>query len=109
MLYETDGRILNLAWAPDGRALAFSLLLSGSSSIHLFDLDTESSRRLTDEGMNDTDPVFSPDGDYVIFTSDRETGHLGLWAVPREGGSPAGISTPSYAVKRIVPLGWSGP
>jgi tricorn protease len=44
-------------------------------------------RRLTDNVANDTNPRFSPDGQWIAFTSDR-AGNNDVYVVPVAGGEP---------------------
>ena len=60
------------AFSPDGKRIA--LTLSGSSGnldIYLLDLGTQQLTRVTDDPAIDTEAVWSPDGKYLYFTSDR--------------------------------------
>ena len=49
-------------------------------------------RQLSPQGgeEHDVDPVFSPDGKTILFTSTRG-GTTGVWRMPREGGKPERI------------------
>jgi Tol biopolymer transport system component len=60
------------AWSPDGSRIAFS---SGDDGYHLdvfvMDADGSDRRRLTDWEGIDVVPVWSPDGRWIVFWSDR--------------------------------------
>jgi hypothetical protein len=63
------------AWSKDSRYIAFSgMEFSGKVDIYLFDIQNENLTRLTNDYYDDTDPCFSPDGNYIIFSSDRTSG-----------------------------------
>ena len=49
-------------------------------------------RQLTSNPAHDTEPVWSPDGKYVVFASYRE-GSKDIWAVPADGGTPLRLTT----------------
>lgn len=59
-------------WNGDGKTVAFSgMSYSGKVDLYLFDTETERLIRLTNDVYNDRGPVFSPDGKYIYFSSDR--------------------------------------
>jgi Tol biopolymer transport system component len=63
------------AWSKDSRYIAFSgMEFSGKSDIYLFDTKNEKLSRLMNDYHDDTDPCFSPDGKYLVFSSDRASG-----------------------------------
>ena len=71
--------ILSPTWAPDGKSVVFSgLSVSGYSDLYrlwLADPPPGDSagrlERLTSDRYEDIDPTFSPDGQTVVFSSDR--------------------------------------
>lgn len=56
--------------SPDARQIAYTR----DDHIHLFDLDRGTNQRLTFEGENHHDPVWSPDGRTLAFASVRPEG-----------------------------------
>ncbi len=58
----------------------------------IWTLDLQSDRlvRLTMDPANDTDPIWSPDGREVLFSSDRLTGQYDLF---RRSADPGGEDT----------------
>jgi hypothetical protein len=72
-------------WSPDGSLIAAAQWREGGRyGIVLVSPDGEVVRRLTDGRAIDTDPTWSPDGRYVLFSSDR-TGIANLYAYDLEG------------------------
>ncbi len=69
---------------PDGRVVFDSM--SGRQTLREYDLaGHDPPRWLTQGNVNDRQPVFSPDGEWVVFSSNR-AGNLDLWAIsPRSG------------------------
>lgn len=59
------------AWSADGRRLALALNDGARVNIHVLDMETRRHTRVTDGSAIDTEPVFSADGRFVYFTSDR--------------------------------------
>jgi Tol biopolymer transport system component len=78
--------IINPAWSPDGRQIAFSGLVGGFNDLFIYDLEASQLRRLTSDTFAELDPAWSPDGRTLAFTTDRfttnlstlESGHLRL-------------------------------
>jgi hypothetical protein len=69
-------RILHLAWAPDGRAVAFTGIVGGLADLFTFALDTGKLTRLTHDAFADIQPSWSPDGRRIAFATDRFTTDL---------------------------------
>jgi hypothetical protein len=66
--------------SPDGRTVAFSHWRTGGRrDIALLDRGSGAVTHLTDDRALDTSPVFSPDGRYLLWTSDR-TGVMNVYA-----------------------------
>ena len=60
------------SWSPDGRWLAYSIVgANRQRGIYLYDVAGARATRLSRPAENDQDPVFSPDGKYLYFTSTR--------------------------------------
>ncbi|MGH9374260.1 MAG: BamA/TamA family outer membrane protein, partial [Vicinamibacterales bacterium] len=68
--------IVNPAWSPDGKLIAFSGLIGGFNDLFLYDLDAGQLRRLTTDSFAELDPAWSPDGRMLAFSSDRFTTNL---------------------------------
>jgi Tol biopolymer transport system component len=65
--------VLNPAWSPDGRTVAFSALIGGFNDLYLYDLKANTLRRLTNDAFAELDPTWSPDGRSLAFSTDRFT------------------------------------
>jgi len=60
------------SWSPDSRWLAYSRgLLSTRGALFVYDTEADAVRQLTSGFYNDTSPVFSADGKYLFFLTDR--------------------------------------
>ena len=57
--------------SPDGSRLAISIADSGGSDIWIYDLEGETLTRLTFDPAADTFPVWTPDGQRIVFASGR--------------------------------------
>ena len=67
--------------SPDGKKLAVSMPdpYTGNRDVWVMDLAAGVPQRLTASPANDWQPVWSPDGDQIVFTSDRKGGRHGLY------------------------------
>jgi Tol biopolymer transport system component len=74
-LKEVD-EILNPAWSPDGRFVAFSGLVGGFNDLFVYDLQANQLRRLTTDAYAELDPAWSPDGKQLAFATDRFTTNI---------------------------------
>jgi len=80
------------SFSPDGKQLALTLGgIDGNLDIHVLDLATRQTRRLTTHRAIDTEGSWSPDGRYIYFTSDRSGGPQ-VYRVPAAGGTPERVT-----------------
>ena len=69
---SAHGRIRGVAWAPDGRWLAYAWPDSGkTSAIRLFDRQEGKAHTITRPVLEDYAPAFDPKGRYLYFLSAR--------------------------------------
>jgi WD40-like Beta Propeller Repeat len=67
--------ILSPTWGADGRTVIFSgLAVSGISDLYRVTLPEGNLEKLTDDIYQDLDPSVSPDGNQIVFVSDRTAG-----------------------------------
>jgi Tol biopolymer transport system component len=85
---STDGRFITY-----GAALRPSAGDQRETQIYVISGDgSKEEARLTTEGINEQ-PLWSADGSYVVYTSDRK-GEFGLWAIPVRAGAATGDPIP---------------
>jgi TolB protein len=93
---ETVGNFPNMTFAPrfspDGQKVIMSLgREDGNSNIFTMDLRSRTTSRLTDTSAIDTSPSYSPDGNQIVFASDRG-GRAQLYVMNSDGSNQKRIS-----------------
>jgi tricorn protease len=62
----------DLSWSPDSRWLAFRLpALNSFDQVYVYDTESETQTAITTDRFNSYDPVWSADGEWIYFLSDR--------------------------------------
>ena len=80
------------AFSPDGRQLVITLGgVDGNLDIHVLDINSRQTRRITTHRAIDTEGSWSPDGRYIYFTSDRSGGPQ-IYRVSANGGTPERVT-----------------
>jgi Tol biopolymer transport system component len=104
LLLDRDGVQPN--WSPHGQRIAYWGIVGESAQRDLWTIDPHAKNprqsivRVTDDAAVDWNPVWSPDGQYLYFGSDRN-GSMNLWRVridEKSGqthGPPEPMTTPS--------------
>jgi len=79
---------MNVSLSPDGSRLAVSVIAAGGSEVWVKDLDQGSRSKLTFEGTVNYRPAWMPDGQDVLFISNR-AGQQDVWRRRADGNAPA--------------------
>jgi WD40 repeat protein len=102
----------SLSFSPDGRSLAFmGMIEAPTSDLYLFALDTFEVTRLTDIPSQAYQPVWSPDGKYIVHTGVRSFGTgagyamAGVWASHAATTDAISLYDPSGSGSENI-LGW---
>lgn len=83
------------SWTPDGKVV-YSLNSGESIDLYLVDPSAGISKQLTFNSGNNHYPAVSPDGRYVVFSSDR-SGPLCLWRIDIDGSNPKQLTNQTSA------------
>lgn len=74
--------------SPDGKTLVFSAL----SRLYIMALPNGKPHPLAGQPFGQFQPVFSPDGKWIVYVSWSDTKGGGIWQVPATGGKPERIT-----------------
>jgi serine/threonine protein kinase len=92
--------------SPDGMRVALQKGDdSGNYNIHIWNLDRENMQPLTFDRAEDDNPLWTPDGKRIVFSSEREGGGI-YWK--RADGTGTVENLGSVTNRLIVPYSWSG-
>jgi imidazolonepropionase-like amidohydrolase/Tol biopolymer transport system component len=86
-----EGTWMSVDVAPDGRELVFDLL----GDLYTLPIGGGEAKALTSGIAWDEQPRYSPDGESIVFTSDRGGGD-NLWIVDRDGANPRQVTKEKY-------------
>ncbi|HSC28664.1 MAG TPA: hypothetical protein VLD67_15410, partial [Vicinamibacterales bacterium] len=101
------------AWSPHGQRIAFFALQPGTGQRDIFTVAADGSAvdaapiEVTNDPPLDWNPVWSPDGGYLYFSSNRG-GTMNLWRVAineatgKTLGTPEAVTTPAAYAGRIA-------
>jgi Tol biopolymer transport system component len=94
-LFAPDLRI-----SPDGQKLAYAFNSPGQGSVDLwiYDLERDTASRLTFEDGNEDRPVWSPDGRFVYYTTDRSNDGAIFRRAADGGGGAEEIGTTQQGI-----------
>jgi len=98
----SDGDAILASWSPRNRRIAYTHRLGNPTHANLWTIPVSGGTPtpLTSDTNTNWNPVWSPDGEYLYFASDR-SGSTNLWRIPvdeRSGetrGQPEPVTTPA--------------
>ena len=88
-----DGDAIQPAWSPSGQRIAFWQNVDGQRDLATIPAGGGPHVAVTTDAAADWAPVWSPDGRYLYFASDRG-GSMGIWRVGINEGSGLATDTP---------------
>lgn len=86
-----EGTWMNLDVSPDGETLVFDLL----GDLYTLPISGGEAKALTSGIAWDMQPRFSPDGQWIAFTSDRDGGD-NIWTMKRDGSDAKAVTSESF-------------
>jgi len=102
----------SMAFSPDGKSLAFMGAIDGpTSDLYLYSLDTYQTTRLTNGPSQGYQPVWSPDGKYIVHTGVSSFGTgagsamTGVWAAFADNSDVKTLYDPSESGSETI-IGW---
>ncbi|MEA2338298.1 MAG: hypothetical protein QOE82_2305, partial [Thermoanaerobaculia bacterium] len=102
-----------LAWSPDGKTIAITRRETphggtpNSNRVALVDVASGDVRRLTARDMDETQPVFTPDGTHIAYWHSRageRGGENAIWLAPASGG--AGVEVTKGLDRNVYRTVW---
>jgi Tol biopolymer transport system component/DNA-binding winged helix-turn-helix (wHTH) protein len=88
--FEENG-ITRGFWSPDGNAIIFSRYVENQAEIYRIDLWNRALERITNHPATDILPIWSRDGQWLYFSSNRSGPHQ-IWRVPAAGGETVQVT-----------------
>ena len=88
-LLETPGGYSNPAFSPDGKRLALEIFDGKRRDIWVYGWERDTLARLTFGGGNNGYPVWTPDGQRIVYSSQEKGGVFNLWWIRADGAGDA--------------------
>jgi len=98
-------QMLNIELSPDDRRAAVAAWTEGNLDVWIYDLERNSKTRFTTHEKIDRDPVWSPDGTQLVFSSNR-AGSFDVYVAPADG-SQAPLALLQAADAHERPTDWA--
>ncbi len=106
-LLDTKGDAIQPAWSPNGKRIAFWFVKEGSpGKIATIPASGGEPLIVTDDSNVNWNPIWSPDGKFIFYGSDRG-GNMNIWRVAideetgKVSGAPESVPTPSMYIRHL--------
>ena len=103
-LWDEPGVYSTPRLSPDGTRLAVQASRNDNEDVWIYDLERGAPTRLTSDAARDTNPVWSPDGQFLAFSSDRD-GPPNMYRTRADGSGTVARLTESDRAQ--FPESWS--
>jgi Tol biopolymer transport system component/predicted Ser/Thr protein kinase len=104
-LRGTPGNYRDLAISPDGKRLAMDVATGNRSDIWVYDWERDAFTRLTFSAYQNEVPVWTPDGQRIVYASAEKGAAPNIWWIRADGGGDAQRLTESQDPQ--YPSSWS--
>ncbi len=92
-----EGGAYDPVWSPSGDRVAMVSTDPGNDEIYVINADGSGLLRLTNNTWEwDKHPTWSPDGEYILFYSNRDSGRRQLWIMESDGSNQRLLSNNQY-------------
>jgi serine/threonine-protein kinase len=88
-LRETPGNYNDLAISPDGKRLAMDITTTSRTDIWVYEWERDTLTRLTFAAISNSYPVWTPDGQRIVYASAEKGSAPNLWWIRADGGGDA--------------------
>lgn len=105
LLRETPGNYNDLAISPDGKRLAMDITTTSRTDIWIYEWERDTLTRLTFAAISNSYPVWTPDGQRIVYASAEKGSVPNLWWIRADGGGDA--QRLSESKDSQVPVSWS--
>jgi hypothetical protein len=96
-LSSFDGAAYDPVWSPADDRVALVSTEPGNDEIFVINADGSGLRRLTTNNWEwDKHPTWSPDGQFILFYSNRDSGRRQLWVMKPDGSEQRNVSNNVY-------------
>jgi Tol biopolymer transport system component len=100
LLREAPGNYRNPAFSPDGKRLALDIFDGKRFDIWVYEWERDTLTRLTFGGEANQFPVWTPDGQRIVYSSQEKGGVFNLWWIRSDGAGDAQRLTESKSTQR---------
>lgn len=76
-LFQNYDQVLDMSYSADGKSLAFSAVRGGQNDLYVLRAGSRQAEQLTNDLFDDVQPVFMPNGQGIVFSSNRYLDSLG--------------------------------
>ena len=104
-LWEEAGRYGSPRLSPDGRRLALTVYQDDNLDVWVYDIERGVSTRVTFDSADDSEIIWSPDGRFLAFMSDRDV-PPSVYRTPADGSGEVERLTTGDGL--AWPASWSG-
>ncbi len=105
-LSASSNNYQDLKVSPDGSKVAVSIATGGNQDIWIWNLSRETMTRLTFDESEDSAPIWTPDGQRIVFRSAREGVFGGIYSKAADGTGEAELLS-SGQDRILIPSSWS--